>query len=310
MTKPSVDFETLAAAGPWIDTHCHLSLDEGHSADPSTADAAGPVETAGNAGSAASAGAVHTTGNTDSGDKPGGKPDARVEALLGEARAHGVARLVTIATDEASALAAIEIAGAHDDVWASVGLHPHDAVNGTSGLEALLGAPKVVAVGECGLDYHYDHSPRAVQREAFAAQIELARRHDLALVIHTREAWDDTFEILDGEGMPERTIIHCFTGGAPEARKCLDRGAYLSFSGIATFRNAADVREAVALCPTDRLLVETDSPFLAPVPFRGKSNCPGWVPVVGAAVAEVRNVPPAEVAAAVWANAAAVFRLD
>lgn len=299
MTKPSIDLDALAAAGPWIDTHCHLSLDEGHSADPLLADAEG------------GAGATGATGASDPDGEPAtGGPEARVEMVLDDARANGVARLVTIATDEASAREAIAIAGAHDDVWASVGLHPHDAVNGIDGLEALLGAPKVVAVGECGLDYHYDHSPRQVQREAFAAQIDLAKRHDLALVIHTREAWDDTFAILDAEGLPERTIIHCFTGGAPEARKCLDRGAYLSFSGIATFRNAAPVREAVELCPPDRLLIETDSPFLAPVPYRGRTNCPGWVPVVGAAVAEVRGVGPADVAVVVWENAAAVFRLD
>ena len=183
-------------------------------------------------------------------------------------------------------------------MWATVGLHPHDAVNGTDGLEALVAEGPVVAVGECGLDYHYEHSPREVQRRAFAEQVALAKRHDLALVVHTREAWDDTYAIFDAEGMPERTIIHCFTGGPDEARACLDRGAYLSFSGIVTFRNAAEVREAALLCPEDRLLVETDSPFLAPVPFRGSTNQPGWVPVVGAAVAEVRGVEPAAVAAA------------
>ena len=107
----------------------------------------------------------------------------------------------------------------------------------------------VVGIGECGLDYHYDHSPRPVQREAFALQIELARRHGLALVVHTREAWDDTIDILTATGVPEHTVIHCFTGGPDEARRCLDLGAYLSFSGVVTFKNAEDVREAAALCP-------------------------------------------------------------
>ncbi len=132
----------------------------------------------------------------------------------------------------------------------------------------------VVGIGECGLDYHYDHSPRPVQREAFALQIELAHRHGLALVIHTREAWEDTFDILGAAGVPERTIVHCFTGGPEEARRCLDLGASLSFSGVVTFKNADDVRQAAALCPWDRLLVETDSPFLAPVPHRGTLNEP------------------------------------
>ncbi len=204
-------------------------------------------------------------------------------------------------------------------MWATVGLHPHDAVDGVDGLDALLaaevaGGPDggervVVAIGECGLDYHYDHSPRPVQREAFALQIELARRHGLALVVHTREAWDDTFELLAADGVPDRTIIHCFTGGPEEARRCLDLGASLSFSGVVTFKNAGDVREAVALCPFDRLLVETDSPFLTPVPHRGTPNEPSRVPLVGAAIAQVKGVETAEVAAVTTENARTGLRL-
>ena len=124
-------------------------------------------------------------------------------------------------------------------------------------------------MGECGLDYYYEHSPRDAQRRAFAEQIALAGDHDLALVIHTRDAWPETFDILGAEGVPERTVFHCFTGGPEEARRCLDLGAWLSFSGIVTFKAAADLREAAALCPLDRMLVETDSPYLAPVPHRG-----------------------------------------
>src|SRR5205814_7845786 len=130
---------------------------------------------------------------------------------------------------------ALELARAHADVRATVGVHPHDAVQGVEAIAALLDNPEVVAVGECGLDYHYDHSPRPQQRDAFAAQIALAREHGLALVVHTREAWDDTFAVLEAEGVPERTVFHCFTGGAAEARRALDLGAYLSFSGIVTF---------------------------------------------------------------------------
>ena len=195
-------------------------------------------------------------------------------------------------------------------VWATVGLHPHDAGNGLDGLVELLAEPGVVAVGECGLDYHYDHSPRDVQRAMFAAQIRLAHQHDLALVIHTREAWDDTFAVLDAEGVPERTVFHCFTGGAEEARACLDRGGHLSVSGIVTFRSADDVRAAAALCPLDRVLVETDSPYLAPVPHRGRTNRPSLVPVVGAAVAEAMGVTVEALAGATWANADKVYRLS
>ena len=133
----------------------------------------------------------------------------------------------------------------------------------------------VVAVGECGLDYHYEHSPRATQRDAFAAQIALARRHDLTLVVHTREAWDDTLEVLAAEGVPERVVMHCFTGGPAEARRCLDIGAFLSFSGIVTFKGADDVRAAAALCPLDRLLVETDAPFSGTCPSSGSAKPPG-----------------------------------
>jgi TatD DNase family protein len=223
------------------------------------------------------------------------------------ARAAGVARIVTIGTNREESLRAIEVATAHDDVWATVGLHPHDASDGVDTIADLIGRLRVVAIGECGLDYHYDNSPRDLQREAFAAQIMLAHQHGLALVIHTREAWDDTFAILAETGVPDRTVLHCFSGGPDEARRALDAGMYLSFSGIVTFKNAAPVREAAALCPLDRLLVETDAPFLAPVPHRGRSNTPAFVPLVGEAVATVRGVPAAEIEAATWNATTSVF---
>ncbi len=237
--------------------------------------------------------------------------DATEDELVAQALAAGVGRIVTVGTDAAQSAAAVELAGRHEGMWATVGLHPHDASQGVATLEALLAAPDpvVVAVGECGLDYHYDRSPRPAQREAFAAQIGLARDRDLALVIHTRDAWDDTFDILSAEGAPERTVVHCFTGGALEARRALDLGAWLSFSGIVTFKTAGDVRAAATLCPLERMLVETDSPFLAPVPHRGKPNRPALVPVVGAALAAAKGVGVDEVEAATTAGAAAVFRL-
>jgi len=226
-----------------------------------------------------------------------------------DARLAGVTRLISVGTDMAHSAAVLTVANAHDGVWAAVGLHPHDAIQGVDTIVPLLDDPKVVAVGECGLDYHYDHSPRDVQRAAFAAQIALAHERDLALVIHTREAWDDTFDILTTEGIPTRTVFHCFTGGQKEAGRCLNMGAHLSFSGIVTFKAADDVRQAAALCPLDRLLVETDSPYLAPVPYRGQTNRPAWVPVVGAAVAAAKGVAVEEVEAASWASAASVFNL-
>jgi TatD DNase family protein len=230
---------------------------------------------------------------------------------IAEARQAGVTRMITIGTDAEASAQCIDVARAHEGVWATVGLHPHEAVQGVEGITSLLARPDptVVAVGECGLDYHYDHSPRPVQRAAFAAQIGMAVERDLALVVHTRSAWDDTFEILGAEGPPPRWVLHCFSGGPQEAARGLDMGAWLSFSGIVTFKSADEVREAAGACPIDRLLVETDSPYLAPVPFRGRPNRPALVPVVGAAVAAVRGVAEEVVERATWDNTAALFRL-
>jgi TatD DNase family protein len=233
-------------------------------------------------------------------------PDA-----IDQAKAAGVARLIDVGTDAEQSAAALRVAVENDGVWATVGLHPHEASRGVASVEPLVqGQPQLVAIGECGLDYHYDFSPRPTQREAFAAQVALANSHDLALVVHSREAWDDTFAILRSEGVPRHTVFHCFTGGPAEAGECLDLGGWLSFSGIVTFKNAGDVREAAALCPLDRLLVETDSPYLAPVPHRGKPNRPAYVPLVGAGVAAAKGLDIVDIEEASWRAAAEVFGLD
>lgn len=236
-------------------------------------------------------------------------PAEEWEPVLADARAAGVERFVDVGVDLETSRAAIARASTTDGVWATAGVHPHEAASGIEGLEALLADDACVAVGECGFDFHYDHSPRDAQREVFAAQVALAHRHDLALVIHTREAWAETFDVLDHEGVPDRTVFHCFTGGPDEAGACLERGAYLSFSGIVSFPSATDVQAAAAICPLDRMLVETDSPYLAPVPHRGKQNRPAWVADVGAALAAAAGSTVEQVAAATWANAADVYRL-
>lgn len=223
------------------------------------------------------------------------------------ARAAGVAAMVTVGCDRATSLAAIEAAGAHSDVWATVGLHPHEAVHGVDTIVDLLDRPRVVAVGEAGLDYFYEHSPRREQADAFAAQIALAHEHELPLVIHTRDAWADTFEILDAEGVPDRTILHCFTGGPDEARQGLDRGMFVSFSGIVTFKSAVEVQAAARLVPAERLLIETDAPYLAPVPHRGATNQPAWVVDTARFVADLREVPLDELAAVTFDNGRAAF---
>lgn len=225
-----------------------------------------------------------------------------LDALVADAVGSGIVGLIDVGCDLAGSTAAIERAHLFDGVWATAGVHPHEAAGGIDGIAALLDDPAVVAVGECGLDYHYMHSPAADQREVFARQIALANAHDLALVVHTREAWDDTFDILVAEGVPNRTVIHCFSGGPSEARRALDLGTMLSFSGIVTFPSAEEVRAAVVVCPTDRLLVETDAPYLAPVPHRGRPNRPALVAVVGAAVADARGVDLEELAATTVAN--------
>ena len=236
-------------------------------------------------------------------------PGATGAAVVDEARAAGVARLVSVGTDLVSTRQMVAIAREHTGVYATAGVHPHDAAGGIDGIAELLDEPEVVAVGECGLDFHYDNSPRDAQAEVFAAHIRLANRRSLPLVIHSREAWDETFRILDREGVPERTVFHCFTGGPDEVDECLARGALVSFSGIVTFPSADDVRAAAARCPVGRMLVETDSPYLAPVPHRGEQNRPALVPLVGAAVAAELDVPVAEVEAATWATAAAFYGL-
>ena len=231
------------------------------------------------------------------------------DAAVAEAAAAGVGRLVAVGTDVRTSHLAVALAGRHDGVVATAGVHPHDAGGGMDGLAEVLDGGGVVAVGECGLDYHYDHSPREVQREVFGSQVGEARQRGLALIVHTREAWDDTFAILEAEGAPEGTVLHCFTGGPREATRALDAGLMLSFSGIVSFKGATDVREAAAKCPLDRLLVETDSPYLAPVPHRGKTNRPAWLPLVGEAVAAAKGVDVGAVEEASTANAERVFGL-
>lgn len=236
-------------------------------------------------------------------------PDGTAGAIAA-ARDAGVAGMVTVGCDRATSEAAIAVADAHADVWATVGLHPHEAKFGVDTIVDLLEMPGVVAVGEAGLDYFYDHSGRDDQRRAFAAQIQLAHERDLPLVIHTRDAWDDTFDVLAAEGTPDTTIFHCFTGGPDEARRCVDIGALVSFSGIVTFKSAAEVQAAAVLVPLDRMLIETDAPYLAPVPHRGRTNQPAYVAHTAQYIADLRDVPLADIATATATNARQAFGIS
>jgi TatD DNase family protein len=225
----------------------------------------------------------------------------------------GVDRVVVIGTDATTSAQALEITSVEGpvDIYATVGLHPHDALQDIEPVLSLArrGHPKLVGIGECGLDYYYEHSPRTDQRRAFATQIALAHELELALVIHARDAFDDLFEVLNSEGVPERTVVHCFTGTTDDAQACLALGCDISISGVVTFKNAELLRDAVRSVPLERLHVETDSPFLAPVPYRGKANEPAYVTVVGEFVAELRGESFVEVREATRANTARLFRL-
>ena len=238
----------------------------------------------------------------------------KVDEVLARARAAGVGVCVSIGTELKRFPAVRAVAEQFADVWCSVGVHPHEAekelLADPAPLIAEAAHPKVVAIGETGLDFYYEHSPRAEQEVAFRRHIRLAKAVDRPLMIHSRNAWDDTFRLLDEEGLPERTIFHCFTGGPDEARLALDRDCYLSFSGIVSFKAADDVRAAAAIAPPERVLVETDSPYLAPAPHRGKPNEPAFVALVGAAVADARGMSVDEIAELTRANAARVFGVE
>ena len=209
-------------------------------------------------------------------------------------RAHdaGIDAFVTIGCDLATSQSAVQLAKLYDTVFATIGVHPHESHNIVNTwydeFRQLAQRPKVVAYGEIGLDYHYNHSPHDVQRQRFREQVQLAKELDLPLVIHTREAQEDTITILKEEGAADvGGVFHCFSGDAWLAKDALDLGFYLSFSGIITFKNASMLREMIRMVPLDRILVETDSPYLTPVPHRGKRNEPSFVRHVAETIAAI-----------------------
>jgi TatD DNase family protein len=237
-----------------------------------------------------------------------------VRDTLARAYEAGINRVVVIGTGAQTSREALGVAALDGpvEIYATVGLHPHAAEDDIAPIIELARAKddKLVGIGECGLDYFYEHSSRASQHRAFAAQIALAHELDLALVIHARDAFDDLFDILRSEGVPERTVIHCFTGDANDAEGCLALGCDISFSGIVTFKNAESLREAARMVPLERLHVETDSPFLAPVPYRGKANEPAHVSVVGEFLADLRGDDLDAFRRATARNTARLFQLE
>jgi TatD DNase family protein len=223
------------------------------------------------------------------------------DEVIARAREAGVERMMAIGTGNGppDLEAALRLARQYDFIYATVGVHPHDAAKAMpetfAALEALAAETKVLAIGEIGLDYHYDFSPREVQRDVFIQQLNMAGRAGKPIVIHTREAWEDTLLMLR-EHWSGSGIIHCFSGGPAEARQALDLGFYLSFGGVLTFPKAEALREAARMTPEGRLLVETDAPYLAPVPRRGKRNEPAFIVETARRLAEVRGVAPERIA--------------
>ena len=222
------------------------------------------------------------------------------DAVIARAREAGVRLMVEISDKLATFEATHALAMAHADIWATVGVHPHEAKDyadlTADRLVELAGRPKIVGIGECGLDFHYDLSPRDVQAAVFRQHIEAARRTGLPLVVHTREADAVMADILTEEQArgPFRFLMHCYTSGPELAEKAAELGAWFSVSGIATFKAAAEVREIIAAMPADRIIVETDCPYLAPVPHRGRRNEPAYIPHVLAKLAEIRGWSLAE----------------
>jgi TatD DNase family protein len=233
--------------------------------------------------------------------------DADREDAIARARAAGVTTMLAIGTGSGppDLEAAVRLAECYEGFYATIGVHPHDAAKAAEEtfvrLAELAAHPKVVAIGEIGLDYHYDFSPRDVQRRVFARQLELAAVAGIPVAIHTREAWDDTIDILRAHGIGAG-IMHCFTGDARQAEQALALGFHLAFGGVLTFPKAENVRQAARITPDDRLLLETDCPYLAPVPYRGKRNEPAFLPEIARRLAEVRSTTLESVARLTSAN--------
>jgi TatD DNase family protein len=238
--------------------------------------------------------------------------ETAVDEIMAAARAVGIARVVQIGVDVESSQWGAELAATRDDVWAAVAIHPNEASAADEAawqaIAELAAQDRVVALGETGLD-HFRTAAEGwlAQEESFRRHIAIAKAAGKAVMIHDREAHDDVLRVLESEGPPEQVIFHCFSGDADFARRCADLGYVMSFAGNVTFKNAQDLRDAAALVPLDQLLVETDAPFLTPMPFRGRPNAPYLVPMTVRAIAELKGVSEDEVAAGVTATAARVF---
>lgn len=236
------------------------------------------------------------------------------EVVIERAFAAGVKEMVVVGFDDETIPLAIEIAESYETIYAAIGWHPVDAIDYTAEklawIESLTQHPKVVAIGEMGLDYYWDTSPKEVQEKAFREQIRLAKKVDLPIIIHNREATDDVLRILkEEEAHTIGGIMHCFSGNVEQAEESLALNFHVSLGGPVTFKNAVDPKEVAKMVPLDKLLIETDAPYLAPHPNRGKRNEPAYVTLVAEQIAQLRNMSYEEIAAITTENARRIFRL-
>ncbi|XYY60589.1 TatD family hydrolase [Bacillus velezensis] len=241
--------------------------------------------------------------------------DTDLEEVIARAKAEKVERIVVVGFDKPTITRAMELIEEYDFIYVAIGWHPVDAIDMTeedlSWIKGLSSHEKVVAIGEMGLDYHWDKSPKDVQKEVFRKQIALAKEVNLPIIIHNRDATEDVVTILKEEGAEEvGGIMHCFTGSAEVARQCMDMNFYISFGGPVTFKNAKKPKEVAKEIPNDRLLIETDCPFLTPHPFRGKRNEPSYVKYVAEQLAELKGLTYEEIASITTENAKRLFRIN
>ena len=241
-------------------------------------------------------------------------PDFASDAaqVWNRAREVGVLHAIVVGYDLASSESALQVAAQFEGCWASVGIHPHDALqcdeNALRGLQRMASQPRVVAIGEIGLDYYRNLSPEAIQRQAFEAQLRLALQLQLPVIIHCRDAYDDLLDILSLYSL--RGVLHCFSGDLHHARRAVEMGWYLGIGGVVTFKNAHTLREVVQQTPVENLLLETDAPYLAPMPYRGKRNEPAYIPLIAQTVALLKSLPLEELAMATTQNMYRLFSLN
>jgi TatD DNase family protein len=238
---------------------------------------------------------------------------AELDETLARCRELGIERIVTIAVSPDNLDTVADIALSRENIWATQGIHPHEAEKYSVAvgdvIRSRMADDHIVAVGEIGLDYYYDHADRAVQRRVFEAQLQIAVDTDMPIVVHTREADEDTRAILRNfsDSLSRKGVIHSFTSGMALAEFCLREGFCLGFNGIATFNRADNVREIVAATPLDQLLLETDAPYLTPVPYRGKPNAPYYLPFIAEKIAQVKGYEVEHLLSQVWLNSQALF---